>query len=580
MKDGLIMKRKVKVKVHKKPKTKRIYDNVGDVLELCEVMKKHGDKKLFSYFDKNHKLSDITYKEFENMINAAAAEINALGLAGAKIAIIGETSPEWHCMYLATLASGGVAIPMDRELAVNEISGFLDWVKADAIAYSESFHDKFKSLRENHSSLKTFIPFTGEYDGDEKIVSFKNLIDAGRVEIENGYEYPRPVDREKMAEMLFTSGTTGSSKCVMLSQKNIFSVVMSAAETVDFGPEDVVVSVLPVHHTYELAINLTEMVYGINICINDSLSHTLKNFKLFKPTGLILVPLFVYTMHKKIWSEARRSGKENKLKVGIIAAGTMKAAGVDFRRKIFAEVLDAFGGRLEKIICGGAPLDPLMIEAFENFGVSIYEGYGITECSPLASVTPYYARKYGSVGPTVPCCNARIDATGVNDFGYEEGEIQIKGDNVMLGYYDNDEANAEVFTDDGWFCTGDVGYMDDDGYIFITGRKKSVIVLENGKNVFPEEIEEYLSHIEKISECVVIGRGGAGEKIDLTAVIYPNYDEFAEDVDDDTVQRALEHEITVLNRKLPSFKRIMRIEIRHSEFEKTTSKKIKRHLVK
>ena len=250
------------------------------------------------------------------------------------------------------------------------------------------------------------------------------------------------------------------------------------------------------------------------------------------------------------------------------------------RRRIFAEVLDAFGGRLEKIICGGAPLDPLMIEAFENFGISIYEGYGITECSPLAAVTPYYARKYGSVGRAVPCCEVRIGDGAIGESGFVEGEIQIKGDNVMLGYFDNEEANEAAFTEDGWFCTGDMGLIDKDGYIFITGRKKSVIVLENGKNVFPEEIEEYLEDIPEIAESVVVGRDAEDDKVELVALIFPNRDEFAVDADEDEIKKTIENKITAVNKKLPAFKRITKIELRDTEFEKTTSKKIKRHLVK
>ena len=221
-----------------------------------------------------------------------------------------------------------------------------------------------------------------------------------------------------------------------------------------------------------------------------------------------------------------------------------------------------------------------MVEFFEAIGITICEGFGITECAPLVCVNPYHARKYGSVGPSVPCCQVRIDGTSTNDLGFVEGEIQVKGDNVMIGYYDNDKANADVFTDEGWFRTGDVGYLDADGYLYITGRLKSVIVLENGKNVFPEEIEEYVSGIELVSECVVVGRSQSmTDKVVLTAVIYPDYTKFADKVTDETVQRALDNEIASMNKKLPSYKQVKAVEIRKTEFEKTTSRKIKRHLV-
>ncbi|MBR7032807.1 MAG: AMP-binding protein [Clostridia bacterium] len=572
--------RKFKVRVHKKAKTERLCETAADVLDLLRIIRGHGDRTLFTYFDSDRSLHDITYSDFEEKVKALAAGLTDSGLAGKKIAVIGHTSPEWFVVYLAVLATGGVIIPLDRELEVSEISGFMKWVSADAIAYSDHFNEKFAEMIENHPTLRTFIPTEGEHEKEGPVLPLSVLIEEGRESIENGYDYPTEIDREKLAEMLFTSGTTGSSKCVMLSQKNVFSVASSAVQTVDFFPDDVTVSVLPVHHTYELAITLAEMIYGMHVCINDSLSHTLKNIKLFRPTALILVPLFVYTMHKRIWAEAKKKGRDNLLKIGIIASGTAKAAGVDVRRRVFSEVLDAFGGRLEKIICGGAPLDPLMIEAFENFGISIYEGYGITECSPLAAVTPYYARKYGSVGRAVPCCEVRIGNGEIGESGFIEGEIQVKGDNVMIGYFDNEEANEAAFTDDGWFCTGDMGLIDKDGYIFITGRKKSVIVLENGKNVFPEEIEEYLAEIPEIGECVVVGREAEDDKIELTAIVFPNKEELPEGADDEDALRIIEAKVTAINKRLPAFKRITKVEIRDTEFEKTTSKKIKRHLVK
>jgi len=471
---------------------------------------------------------------------------------------------------------------MDKELDTSVILDFLAWVDADAIIYSERFNTAFEDAKGNHKSLKYFVPMapSAKTVNDEFTVSFDKLVELGEAEITNGYEFPPIGDKEKLAELLFTSGTTGTSKAVMLSQKNIFAVVNAAAETVDFNPEDTIVSVLPIHHTYELACMLAGFVYGMHVCINDSLTHLLKNFQIFKPTGLVLVPLFVYTMYKKIWAEAKKTKKDKILKIGMNASKALQSVGIDKRREILAQVHNTFGGRLEKIICGGAALNPKMIEFFENLGISIYEGFGITECAPLTCVTPYFARKYGSVGPAVPCCQVRISGDATNDLGFVEGEIQVKGDNVMIGYFDNEEANNNVFTDDNWFRTGDIGYMDGDGYVYITGRLKTVIVLESGKNVFPEEIEEYLGNIELIAESVVVGRSqGRTDKVILTAIVYPDYTKFDDNVSDDTVLRAVQNEINSINKKLPSYKQIKAVEIRKTEFEKTTSRKIKRHLV-
>ena len=569
-------------RIYFKPKTERRYERVSDAMDLYRVMRKHGDKTAFTYYVSHSELKDMSYGEFCDMVASVAAGLDAAGYSGKRVAIIGETSVQWLATYLGVLMTDGVAIPMDRELEIPVIEGFLDSVDADAIAYSAHFNGKFAGTMEGHRTLGLYIPFAPddeECGRGDKVLPFEKLTQKGRHAMRHGYKLSPVKDREGLAEMLFTSGTTGSSKCVMLSQKNIFSVVSSATETVDFNPDDTVVSVLPIHHTYELACTLAELDYGLHICINDSLTHVLKNFQRFQPTGLVLVPLFVYTMYKKIWAEAKKTGRDKKLKMGLAASHALMNIGVDKRREIFADILNSFGGRLEKIICGGAALNPKMIEFFESIGISIYEGFGITECAPLTFVTPYYARKYGSVGPAVPCCQARIDGTLRNSRGYIEGEIQIKGDNVMLGYYNNPEATENAFTDDGWFRTGDMGYMDSDGYCYVTGRLKTVIVLENGKNIFPEEIEEYIGDIDTVSEVVVVGRQ-SGENVNLVALIYPDYSKFPEDATEEEILASLEESIHQMNKKLPSHKQVKKVELRTQEFEKTTSKKIKRHLVK
>ena len=565
----------------------RVLPHIWDVTDLCDIIERHGNKTLFRYYE-GKDIQSMTYATFGTQVREAAAAFTAMGLCGEKIVVIGETSPQWVCTYLGALAAGCVIVPMDKELDTEEIRRFIAMVDARAIVYSKSFNEKFiKSISDGDTGIRYFIPITPAYDSsfDNKVIAFEQLLTCGRERVErDGYHYPIVRNREKLAEMLFTSGTTGTSKCVMLCQKNIFAAVNAAVETVCFSADDVVVSVLPIHHTYELMCILAEMVYGIEICINDSLRHVMKNFQLFKPTGLVLVPLFINTMYAKIWSEAQKSKKETILKAGLATSKTLMAVGIDARRKIFKSVLDAFGGRLDHIICGGAKLNPDLIAAFEDFGISIFEGCGITECSPLTCVTPYFARKYGSVGPAVPCCRVRIDektGSGENEEGYVEGEIQIKGDNVMLGYYNNPEANEAAFTTDGWYRTGDIGYMDGDGYVYITGRMKSVIVLENGKNVFPEEIEEYLGKIDTICESVVVGRKAPdSDAIFLTAVVFPAYDKFPTGASEELIRESIRNSINAMNRRLPGFKQVKAVEYRQTEFEKTTSKKIKRHLVK
>ena len=573
-----------KYKPMNRPLLKRVVPRASDILDLIEQLADHGDKIAYRYYV-GKDIKDMTYMQLHDNVLACAAAFDTMGLKGQRVAVIGDTSPQWITTYMAALAAGCVIVPMDKELDVNEICKFLDIVEAKAIVYSKSFNEKFvDAIQNNKTGVQYFIPVTPAYDAtfDAKVISFEQVMAKGTERLAGeGYAFPTIESHETMAEMLFTSGTTGTSKCVMLSQKNIFAAVNAACETVCFTPDDVIMSVLPVHHTYELMCVLAASLYGIEVCINDSLRHVLKNLQVFKPTGLVLVPLFLNTMYKKIWSEAERTKKDKVLKTALATSKTLLSMGIDVRRKLFKTVLDSFGGRLDHIICGGAKLNPDLIAAFEDFGISVFEGFGITECSPLTNVTPYYNRKFGSIGPSVPCCRCRIADAQMGEHGYPEGELQIKGDNVMLGYYNNLEATAAAFTEDGWFRTGDVAYKDEEGFVYITGRMKSVIVLENGKNVFPEEIEEYLDEIEAIAECVVIGRKAENsDEVLLTVVAYPNYEKLPAGATEELIHETIYKQIMQINRRLPSFKQMKALELRSTEFEKTTSKKIKRHLVK
>lgn len=558
-------------------KTPRKFTQIEGFAHLISIVEARGDRPLYKC-PRGKKWITVTSGEFARMCHCFAAGLDVNGLSGKRIAIIGDPSPEWVATYLATIAGGGVAIPMDKELALSEIEGFLASVDAEAIVYSPTFNEKFTTIKDSHPTLRVFIPFDGE--SDEQTLPFSKLLAMGESHVKNGYKLPER-DHDALATMLFTSGTTGTSKCVMLSEANTCSCVNAACASANISGEDSYLSVLPLHHTYELAIMLCALNYGALIGINDSLRHLMHNLKEFQPTTLILVPLFVSTMYKRIMDEAKKKGKDKLLKAMIPVSNTLRTLGIDMRKKIFASVIDAFGGRLTKIICGGAALGAELVKKFDDFGIQICEGYGITECSPFISLNRYFSNKPGSVGTALPKCKVRIATQGKNDLGYDIGEIQAKGDNVMLGYYKNDEANEEAFTEDGWYRTGDIGYMDEDGYIYITGRMKSVIVLENGKNVFPEEIEEYLANIPEIAESVVVGR--KADKFDsviLTAVVYPNKEMFPEDTDLETIYKTIYKKIQEQNTRVASFKKIAALELRDTEFEKTTSKKIKRHLVK
>ncbi len=564
-----------------------VYQHAVNLHAISQYNKVNNPHKVaLKYYGRNRQLTEMSYEQFGENVDRMIAALRVTGLAGKRIAVIGESCHEWITTFFAVVSSGGVIIPLDKELLYSEIKGFLETAEADAIVMAPKYAEKFPELKEAGAfdRLKTIICGDSGSEvvfDDERVIKFRKFL-----KLDDGYrmspaEIMRKPSRSDMSIMLFTSGTTGSSKCVMLSEGNLTSCSRAAVASVDFNSNDVVMSVLPLHHTYELAITVAEMTLGVTICINDSLKHVLKNLKIFKPTALVLVPLFVSTFNKKIWDEVRKKGKEKQLKLGIAASNAMRKFRIDIRDRLFSEVLDAFGGNLKKIICGGAAMEASLTKTFEAFGINLCEGYGITECSPLISVNPYKKKKIGSVGPAVPCCRVRIDEEAYDEMGHTTGEIQVRGDNVMLGYYNNPAANEEVFTPDGWFRTGDIGYMDKDGYIFITGRKKSVIVLNNGKNVFPEEIEEYLYKIPQINECVVIGRQKEdSEDINLTAVVYPEFSAYDTTTDINVIASDIKQKVLEMNKKLPSFKQIRNIEIRKSEFEKTTTKKIKRFLVK
>ncbi len=558
-------------------KTKRRFTRIANLKDQIKVYEKHGDKVAFDYFDKSGEVLKMTYAEYAKNIRAFAAGLNELGKKGARIAIIGETSPFWHIAYHAIVCSGGVAVPLDKELAVSEIENFLVRSEAEAIIFSNTFEKKFCEMANAHPEI-LFIPINDCEEQSAYGPSMTSIIETG-ADKEDAFDYDS--DIERMTVMLFTSGTTGTSKCVMLSEKNVCAAVNAACNSVYFFPNDVLLSVLPVHHTYELCCTIAGMNYGMEVAINDSLRHVLRNINKFKPTALVLVPLFVSTMEKRIWDELRKKKLDGTMRKLMNASDKMRKYGLDARRLLFAAVINSFGGRLKKIICGGAPLNQDVANTFRSLGIEIWEGYGITECAPLVAVDVYHDPKPGSVGLPVDCCEVKIEGNMEDNGDTVIGEICVKGDNVMLGYYGDEEATKAAFTSDGYFRTGDVGYMDKNGYLFITGREKSVIVLENGKNVFPEEIEEYLEPLDTIAECVVVGRKAENsDTIILTAVIYPDFTKFPEGTTKEEIHAEMKKKISEINRKLVSYKHIREIEIRDTEFEKTTTRKIRRNLVK
>ncbi len=538
----------------------------------------YGDKPL--YFYKNGETySEYSFKRLYDETVYIGSALEKRGLMKG-VSVIGSTHPQYIATYLSTVNGGGYIVPIDPELSDEQIAYFMSHAEVQTVVYTEKLNLKMPDIEKLLPNVKLFVAIqpNADFTVDERNITMEMLLEEGKKAYEDGFtDYvDYNIDMEKMAAVIFTSGSTGTAKGVMLSMKNLTAATNASCLSMAYDDRNTFVSVLPPHHTYEITCgHLAIMNLGAQVYINDSLKHVMKSFNSFKPNALMLVPLFVETMHKKIWAEIKKKGIEKQVKIAIGFNNAFLFCGIDIRKKMFKEIIDSFGGNLKSIVCGGAPLSPQLIKDFYAFGITVLEGYGITECAPLVAVNSPGKVRFHSVGQPVYGCTVKID----KDENDETGEILVKGENVMMGYYKNPEATKEVFTEDGWFRTGDIGYMDKDGYIYITGRKKNVIILSNGKNVFPEEIEEYLAPIDIIEECVVMARENEKGELTITAITVPNM-ALLEGKNDDEITELIKARIDAVNKKLPTYKQIHRIELRHEPFERTTSKKIQRFKIK
>ncbi len=551
------------------------FDNLYD--GVVKQAARYGDKDRYVYKVKKE-LRHFTYNDMLAHVNYLASAMNTLGLAGKYAGVTGDTHPAYAVAYHAVVATGGVIVPLDKEISPEQFTGFVNLCELELIVYTASMHKKLLPLYDQMPTVKYFVcaDYDGEEPDDPRFMTYDAFLAIGKEAYDNGDRTAETTvqDRDQCCAIIFTSGTTGSSKGVMLCQRNLVTAALDSDGIIAVDQKEDLVSVLPIHHTYEFTItHLAAPNIGLTVYINDSIKNTLRNFSAYKPTGLILVPLYLETMHKKIWAEIEKKGKTKLVKRMMPIARKLP---VSMRRSMFKDIIGAFGGRLWFIVSGGAPLRPELIEEFDAFGIKVLEGYGITECAPLISCNPFHLRKKRSAGLVVSHMEARIDKENPDD---ETGEIVTHGDAVMLGYYKNPEATADAFTEDGWFRTGDIGYLDKDNFVYITGRKKNVIIASNGKNVFPEELEEYLGLSEWIAECAVVGRKDENGDVLITALIYPDYDKF-EGKSAEEIKAVIEAEVETVNKKLPTFKHIGLTEIRETEFEKNTSRKILRYKLK
>lgn len=566
----------------KKNVERQIPKTVTDLLQLVRTGAEcFGEKDIYVY-QENKQEKHLSYRENYERVLWFGTALCHYDLEGKKIAVVGDTHPSYMTAFFATIASNSTIVPLDKDLNDDALIDFMNIAEVSAVIYTASFNRRLINYADRLPTVKYFIPIIdeGEDCAKDNVIAFNELLEIGRMLYEGGNTAFTDIepDLDHLAAILFTSGTTGTSKGVMLTHRNFVAATNGSDQSMtQFNRKNVFVDCLPMNHSYEITCGqLAIQNLGATMVINDSIKNVLRNFVKYKPNALMLVPLYVETMYKKIWSEIDKKGMKKKVRTAMKISDALLKVGIDMREKFFSQITGALGGNLKIIVVGGAPMRPEIISDFRSFGIYILEGYGITECSPLVAVNRLGSERPHSVGPAVECCQVRIDKQP----GEETGEIVVKGENVMVGYYNNPEATAAVFTDDGWFKTGDIGYMDKDGYIYITGRKKNVIILSNGKNVFPEEIEEHLSdRSDVIGESVVLGRPNASGETVITAVIYPNPD-FSKDKTKEEVEAAVRAAVTEVNKSLPVYKQVRDTELRDTEFEKTTTRKIKRFLVR
>lgn len=558
---------------------------IDDMRALVEeAAQNFPDSTAISYKEKytDKEVKKVSFPQWRDDVRHLGTALISAGLREKKIAIVGENSYGWCCSFFAVMAIGSVTVPVDKELPSEDIDGIITTTGCKAVIYGKSAEDKIKDILRS-GGLKTvemLVSIAPDGTLDESLLGGRastcvSLLQEKGAELfrngDNSY-YDYKIDVNKLASIVFTSGTTGKGKGVMLSQANICLDMTLGMYNFDITRKTL--HVLPPHHTFGSTVNYVgHLAQGCEVYISSGLKHVSDEIREQQPTHLILVPAFLEVMNRKIWATARKGGKEGLLKVMMKVSNCLRKVGIDLRRKLFGSVLQAFGGKLELVICGGAKLDEEIINTFDSLGITVLNGYGITECAPLISANRNRYRKPGSVGTPILACRVKIDNPDENG----EGEICVKGPNVMLGYYNNPEATAEVFDKDGFFHTGDYGKLDEEGWIYITGRKKNLIILSNGKNVYPEEIEADLQKVEGVNEVVVYAGESRVQKdrITIVAEIFPDAELLADKGITD-MQGYFEDQVRLLNARMAPYKAVKRVKLRDVEFQKNTSRKITR----
>lgn len=512
------------------------------------------------------------------MIDGLGTAFIKLGLKGKRIAVIGENRYEWGLSYLAITCGTGIVVPLDKSLPENEIKNLIERSEVEAICYSKKYDEIMQNIKkEGIGKLKHLISMDLEEHEDD-VYSIKELIKKGKKLIEEGDRnfLDAEINAEEMDMMLFTSGTTSKSKAVALSHKIICTNIMDIASVLDINKDDTMLSFLPMHHAFECTVGFLYPLYrGTTVAFCEGIKHIADNLKEYKISVMISVPILFENMYRKLMKSVEKQGKLEKLKKGLKISNTLRKMHIDMRKKIFKEIHEKLGGRIRLFVSGAAALDVEVERGFNDIGIRLVQGYGLTETAPVISAGTDDHYREGSIGQVFPSLDVRI--ADKNEEGI--GEIQVKGPSVMIGYYDNEEANKKSFSD-GYFRTGDLGYLDEDGYLFISGRQKSVIVLKNGKNVFPEELENLVNRIEGVSESMVYGRPeNDGDTKICIKVVYDEevMKELYKLENEEEIFEIIHKKVKEVNKKMPAYKYIRDVMITKEPLIKTTTQKIKRH---
>ena len=549
------------------------FENIRGIIR--NSMDQYADNNAFIIKEtkgKEIKYKNITYRQLNEHVDSLGTKFLQMGLKDKRIAIIGKNRYEWVVTYLATINGTGIVVPLDKGLPEQEIESSLERSQANVIVFEEQYSEMMEHIKENNKTNVT------EYicmDKQEKYPYLYDLIKEGKELLDQGNRefLDTPISSEKMCILLFTSGTTSKSKAVMLSQKNIASNIYSMTKSEDIRSTDTNIAFLPFHHTFGSTGILMFLSRGATNVFCDGLRHIQKNLVEYQVSTFVCVPLLIESIYKKIWQEIEKTGQTKKVKFGMKLSKFLLKFGIDIRAKLFKQIIDKLGGKIRSVISGASGLDPKVAEGFRAFGISVVQGYGLTETSPVLAAESAEAYKAGSTGLPMPDVEIKID--NPNESGI--GEIIAKGPNVMLGYYENEEETNKVLKD-GWFYTGDLGYIDNEGFLFITGRQKNVIVLKNGKNIYPEEIETLINNLPYVEESMVYGKEKDDDLIASVKIVYnkdymnSHYPEKSEE----EIKNIIWEDIKKINKTMPNYKHIKNLIITDEEMIKTTTAKIKR----